>query len=59
MWASRDGMIYVLGGQSLASPASKFDQEYDPATDRWRENPRDRRGLNQVTVGERRYSFRE
>jgi hypothetical protein len=25
--AALDGMIYVLGGQSLASPASKLNQE--------------------------------
>jgi hypothetical protein len=42
--AALDGMIYVLGGQPLASPASKLNQEYDSATDRRREDPRDRGG---------------
>src|ERR1700730_15114511 len=35
--AAVNGMIYVLGGQTLGSPASKLTQEYDSATDRWRD----------------------
>jgi N-acetylneuraminic acid mutarotase len=32
-----DGRIYVLGGAAHGRTASQLNQEYDPATDRWRE----------------------
>jgi N-acetylneuraminic acid mutarotase len=31
------GKIYVLGGESGGKPATQFNQEYDPETDRWRD----------------------
>ena len=35
--ASVDGKIYVLGGAAPRTTASQLNQEYDPATDRWRD----------------------
>src|SRR5215472_4892426 len=35
--ASVDGKIYVLAGAVNGSTASQLNQEYDPATDRWRD----------------------
>lgn len=31
------GKIYVLGGESGGKPATQFNQEYDPETNRWRD----------------------
>jgi N-acetylneuraminic acid mutarotase len=32
-----NGKIYVLGGEAFGKPASGLNQEYDPATNRWRD----------------------
>src|SRR5436309_15074363 len=34
--AAVDGKIYVLGGSALGNDAQTLNEEYTPATDRWR-----------------------
>jgi N-acetylneuraminic acid mutarotase len=46
--AAVNGMIYVLGGQTLGTPASKLNQEYDSATDRWRDRAPLPRGMSHI-----------
>jgi len=35
--ASANGKIYVIGGSALGVGAQTLNEEYDPATDRWRQ----------------------
>jgi hypothetical protein len=32
-----NGKIYILGGEAFGKPASGLNQQYDPATNRWRD----------------------
>ena len=47
--ASLDGRIYVLGG-SVRGQGQPFNEEYDPATDRWRSRAPMPRGLDHLGV---------
>jgi len=46
--ATVDGKIYVLGGSALGNDAQTLNEEYDPATDRWRVRAAMPRGLSHV-----------
>src|SRR3989442_7402482 len=46
--ATIDGKIYVLGGSALGDDAQTLNEEYDPATDRWRVRAAMPRGLSHV-----------
>jgi len=48
--AALDGRIYVVGGASADEPASRLNQEYDPAADRWRDRAPLPRGLSHPGV---------
>jgi len=49
--AAVDGKIYVLGGEaSRNNPATPFNHQYDPATDRWRELAPMPRGISHAGV---------
>jgi hypothetical protein len=48
--AAVDGKIYVLGGEALGNPATPFNQEYDPTTDRWRDRAPMPRGISHAGV---------
>ena len=48
--AALDGKIYVIGGEAIGNPATQFNQEYDPATDRWRDYAPLPRGISHAGV---------
>lgn len=48
--AALEGKIYVLGGEAIGSPATQFNQEYDPATNRWRDRAPIPRGISHAGV---------
>jgi len=48
--AALDGKFYVLGGETVGHPATPFNHQYDPATDRWSELAPMPRGISHAGV---------
>jgi N-acetylneuraminic acid mutarotase len=45
-----DGKMYLLGGEAIGNPATPSNQQYDPATDRWRDLASMPRGISHAGV---------